>query len=208
MPSTFQGLLAELIKLATLPDDPIGQEFHDGDVVHLQRWLDSREANPIWHKITNGAPFNSGDAFLYVRHVLGLRRAAQKADRDNREISGLEHKQKRLASKALKRAHGERRRRIEQILQHPKFFDPFLSNRSDNKGSRKRTIFCRVLSDTVHDVCGKWLDAEVEVLCQIAFDYAGDVDARSARRPSTRKKRRKKPSLKSVSMRFLLLREL
>ena len=196
MPSTFQGLLAELIKRATLPDDPIGQEFHDGDVAHLQRWLDSREANPIWHKITNRAPFNSGDAFLFVRHVLGLRRAAQKADRHNRKISGLERKQKRLAFKALKRAHGERRRRIEQILQHPKFFDPFLSNRSDNKGSRKRTIFC----------CGKWLDAEVEVLCQIAFDYAGDVDARSARRPSTRKKEEKNPSLKSVSIRFLLLR--
>jgi hypothetical protein len=71
--------------------------------------------------------------------------------------------------------------------------DPERSVRSDEKGSRKRTLFCRMMSSLVHDSTGRWHDAEVQELCAIAFD-CGDVSVdmvRSARRKSTRRKRRR-----------------
>jgi hypothetical protein len=37
-------------------------------------------------------------------------------------------------------------------------------------GARKRTIFCRILSDIFHSVFDRWHDTEVAALCEIAFD--------------------------------------
>jgi hypothetical protein len=38
-------------------------------------------------------------------------------------------------------------------------------------GARKRTIFCRILSDIFHSNFDRWHDTEVAALCEIAFDY-------------------------------------
>jgi hypothetical protein len=200
MPPTFEKLLAELIKRATLPDDPIRQEFHDGDIAHLKRWLDYGGANKTWQKICKG-PFNSGDAFVFVMLVLRLRRAAEKVDVLNKGIAALEHEKKQIAPKVRKRAVRQLTNNeitpqqfaaLNQRLQSTKFFDPLLTVRSDNKGSRRRSLFCRMLSDNLHYSTGQWHDAEVALLCEIALD-CGDVTlevVRSARRESTRKRRR------------------
>jgi len=45
-----------------------------------------------------------------------------------------------------------------------------LSVRSDRGGSRKRTIYCRLLSRIFRRAFGRWHDAEVAALCGIAFD--------------------------------------
>jgi hypothetical protein len=171
----------------------------------MQRWLDSGEANKIWSKISGSGPFNSGDAFNFVRFVLFLRRGATQTDQANQKMPIVARERNRLAIKARK--HALRKlaneditpdqlaafeQAVEEMLRRSAAIsDPLFGNRSDNRGSRQRTIFCRALSDFLHDARGKWHDAEVEQLCQIAFDYGGDVDARSARRESTRKRNKR-----------------
>ena len=68
----------------------------------------------------------------------------------------------------------------------PAVIPPKALVRSDRDGARQRTIFIRVLSDVLHKTTGQPHDAEVEELCQIAFNSGEDVriDARSARRKS------------------------
>ena len=48
--------------------------------------------------------------------------------------------------------------------------------RSDENGSRKRTIFCRKLSNALHRLTGQWHDAEVEQLCGITFNCSAGVE--------------------------------
>lgn len=74
---------------------------------------------------------------------------------------------------------------------------PPLAVRSDDRGTRQRTIFCRLASMYVHADTGYWHDGQVAALCEIALDCK-DVTAdmvRSAReagrRDATRKRRRK-----------------
>jgi hypothetical protein len=100
--TTFEMLLAELIKRAATPDDPISSEFDDGDIAHLQRWFDSGRANAIWSNISKG-PFNSTDAFALISLVLELRRSAGKADVLNKSIAALVRDTRREGATARKR---------------------------------------------------------------------------------------------------------
>src|SRR5262245_65779790 len=103
-PTTFEKLLADLINRARSPDDPIRQEFHDGDIEHLERWLDYPPgANKIWDKIAEG-PFNSGDAFVFIITALQFRRGAEETDSINKEFPALQKTVKSLARRASKRA--------------------------------------------------------------------------------------------------------
>jgi len=74
---------------------------------------------------------------------------------------------------------------------------PPLAVRSDEHGTRRRTIFCRLASMYVHAGTGRWHDEEVAALCEMAFgskDITNDMvrSAREAgRRDVTRKLRRK-----------------
>ncbi len=168
-PRTFTGLLKELIRsleAAAKPgfahDPPWADSpyaFAD-DLAHLQRWVDSDEADKIWRAITGPQPFNSGDALAFVTYVLTVRQAAERVDVLNRKAA--------LAGLTIS--------------------DRLLSNRSDKDGSRRRTIFSRELSHHLRDLTGRWHDEEVGALCGIAL--GGEVDVRSARRESTRKRRR------------------
>ena len=140
-----------------------------------------------------------------MTYVLDLRRDAEEADALNKEMAALGRRVKHLAPKVRKRAirkltnneitglqYASLNQRIEGALRSTRVFDPLLSNRSDNKGARRRTIFCRELSAFFHDIDGKYHDAEVKELCEIAFN-CGDVTiemVRSARRESIRKRRR------------------
>ena len=81
-------------------------------------------------------------------------------------------------------------RRVEQALGRAQVLDPLLSVRSDENGTRQRTLFCRMLSHVLHDTI--WHDAKVATLCEIAFD-CNDITVemvRSARRKLPRKRRR------------------
>jgi hypothetical protein len=212
-PRPFDALLKDLIgllKARAIPgsawdppdaDNPIPQRFDDG-IAHLQRWLDYGEADKIWNEIAGAPPFNERDARDFVIFNLEARRAAEEADSANKKIPLVRRQLKRLAPKARKVAakrlaenkitleqFAERVGRAEQALQRPGLSDPVLSGRSDRDGARKRVIFCRILKGLVQDLTGQPHDRVVEALCHIAL--GGEVDARSARRPSTRKRHRR-----------------
>jgi hypothetical protein len=190
----FESVLTNFLKYAGPPDD---------DAAHLQRWITYGDADKTWEKIFG--PFNLGDAFDFVKVVLQFRRIAKEADPLNKEAGSAERETKYLAAKVRRRAIKALRlgkvspqqftalsSRIEEILKTPKPHDPLLSVRSDEGGTRQRTIFCRILSDLLHYSTGRWHDTEVQELCEIAFD-CDDVTidmVRSARRESTRKPRR------------------
>jgi hypothetical protein len=61
--------------------------------------------------------------------------------------------------------------------------DPLFVVRSDKNGGRKRTIFCRILSDTLRHN-GRWYDPRIAALCNIAFgcDDVTDEAVRAARK--------------------------
>ena len=200
----FQKLLSEMVSRANSQDDLAKRVYLDGDIAHVRRWLDDCRADEIWKSISK-EPFNFDDASIFVDCVLELRHSAEEADAINREVPALAARLKHVVAKVHKRAikkltngeispeqYGELDQRLKESLPSPKIRDPLLSNRSDNRGGRRRTLFCRVLSDLLHHATGKWHDAEVQALCEIAFGR-GDVTidmVRSARRESTRKKRR------------------
>jgi hypothetical protein len=175
-PATFGELLDTLINSA---------EFDDDDVAHLKRWRATHRPDELWRRIA--APFNAEEAEEFILLVLVLRRAAEKADRFNKERPELEQQIKRLAPKARRHIlrgladnkitheqYSALKQDVEKATIRSNFFDPFLSKRSDDKGSRQRTIFCRMLSDILYDTRSRWHDEEVATLCEIAFDY-GDV---------------------------------
>lgn len=203
----FENLLAEFIESEASHDDLAKQLFHDGDAAHLKRWLDYGGADKTWKKISK-EPFYYNGAFTHVMIVLRLRRIAEECDALNKTVGELERKSKRLAPKERKRfakmlinseiSPAQYAAWIEFIKDREhntrEFIDldPLLSVRSDKKRSRPRTLFMRMLSDGLHNTFGRWHDAEVAELCEIAFGCRGSVTARmarSARRSRPRKKR-------------------
>jgi hypothetical protein len=207
MPPPFKDLLAEFVRHAPAGDDLAKRLFRDGDEAHLKRWAADGRGPEIYEAIRGGKGFTVKSAFAHIMTTLQHRRLAEDMDALNRTIGGLERRRKRLVGKERKRARkmleksemspAEFAALAEQIKEHehPREFiglDPLLSARSDRNGSRKRTLFCRALSDLLHHATGKWHDAEVAALCEIAFgcrDVKIDM-VRSARRASTRKRRR------------------
>ena len=208
MPPTFKDLLAEFVRQAPTGDDRAKKLFRDGDVAHLKRWSEDSRGPAIYDALRSGKGLHCKSAFAHIMTVLELRRFAELLDALNRDIGVRERRMKRLAPKERKRARkmlensemspAEFATLMDQIkeFENPREFiglDPLLSARSSRKdGSRKRTLFCRTLSDVLHHATGRWHDAQVAALCEIALD-CDDVTVemvRSARREATRKRRR------------------
>ena len=201
----FENMLTEMIKHEASHDDLAKQLFQDGDAAHLKRWLDDGRADQIWRNLCKGPRgFEYARAAEFVMAGLRFRKIAEGIDAINKKSPTLERGLKRSAPKELKRfkrkldnseiplreyiAHIYR---IEASLQQTKIDYPHLSVRSDNRGSRRRTIFCRTLSGALYSATGRWHDSEVGVLCEIAF--GGDITiamVQSARRAIARKKTR------------------
>ena len=205
--TSFKATLAYTIKKAREGDELTLRFLRDGDAAHLQRWVDNCDVDTIWQAIRPG-PFNFEEAFNFMMINLRFRKLAESCDELNETIGSLQRRGKKLAPRERKRAakmlaHGEMSADefaaiLASVEDHGDArtsinLDPLLTVRSDENGTRKRTLFCRMLSSKLHDAKGRWHDAEVQALCQIAFD-CDDVTidmARSARRESTRRKRRR-----------------
>jgi hypothetical protein len=204
---SFRALLTEFVRHAKTGDDLARKLFREGDLTHLERWLKRDDAEEIYKKIHPGV-FNHKAAFTFIMTALRFRSLSEQCDDLNAIIGKLERQSKHLSGKERTRAaklfaagtmsSAELEALINQISEYGdarKFIDldPTLSVRADRRGSRKKTIFCRLHADLLHSFTGKWHDAEVAVLCEIAFD-SDDVTidmVRSARRESTRKRQRR-----------------
>ena len=215
IPPTFEKVLADLIKRATSPNDPIRQEFRDGDAAHLKRWLDYGGANKTWKKISKRQSILSNDPASFVRNVLGLRQLAATSDALTKAVAALQRVEKPTMLKDRKRLMKMRvnseisdddflagnmfldefwREIRSTVKSAKKSFPSMCLVRSDESGTRPRTIFLRCLSSVLFMYTGRWHDAEVAELCEIALgcdDVKIDM-VRSARRESTRKSRPRK----------------
>jgi hypothetical protein len=179
--------------------------FSETDIAHLKRWRDDVKADKIYKKIFDGK-FDSAYALVLITVTLQSRHLAERGDNIQAKWAALARKARKRAPQARKIARKELENseitpdtfksymlHINRLASMAKFLDldRVLTVRSDKKGSRRRTLFCRLLSNKIHSISGQWHDTEVAELCEIAFD-CGDVTdemVRAARRDFTRKKR-------------------
>jgi hypothetical protein len=195
----FEKLLADLLELGSLGGDT-------ADIKHLKRWREDGRADEIWRKLCKGPKgFDDARAAEFVMIVLKYRQIAEVADPLNKESLALARKGKRVAAEEFQRikrmfdkseislgeylAHIYRIYRSEPARRRNP--GPLLSVRSNKNGTRRRTIFIRMLSEVLHNATGRWHDEEVGALCEIAFKPNKDIEietVRSVRRDFARQK--------------------
>jgi hypothetical protein len=176
--------------------------FKPGDAEHLRRWLADKRAPTIFAKLTKRHKLTQKGIVQHIKSVLDYRQLAEETDRLNATFAELKKDGPRLAKKERRRATkvfadgGVPQGALDDYLDYvdemasrpSKGLDPLFAVRSDRAGSRKRTIFCRILSDLIHFYLGRWHDAEVAALCEIAFDCDVTIetvkDARKGMRSS------------------------
>jgi hypothetical protein len=158
----------------------------------LLRWVDDGRANEVWETIRAYSEQHKGamapDASIsLVQIILSVKKMAVLEDEIIREKdierwrSWLVKTTKTVPIELLfpfLELVVERHRPIHTFVTSPRRV------RSDKKGSRARTLFIRTVSAAVRDLTGRWLDKQVAVIAQIAFDVE-DIDietVRSARR--------------------------
>jgi hypothetical protein len=181
MTSPFETMLVQAAKLAAAGDDVARRAFRRGDAAHLRRWAEDGRFAEICNKIFGGK-FDYRAVFLLIMTVLDLRRLAESSDAFATAFALIERAQKKRLPKDIK--DGLRALADEQITpeefatyrdqmkeaatEQKRGLNPLL--RAREKATRKRVIFCRVLSAGLHNASGRWHDAEVAALCEIAFD--------------------------------------
>jgi hypothetical protein len=184
--SPFLDALRTGLKLAE-STDAAKFGFKPGDADHLKRWLNDRLAAAIFAKLTKGKAITQRRVVDHIYAVLAARQLAEETDKLNATFAGLKRKGPRLAAKERRNAmrqfaDGDVSQKalnaylayIDEVeARSAGNLDPLFTVRSDRDGSRKRTIFCRILSDIFHIGFGRWHDAEVAALCDIAFDCSG-----------------------------------
>jgi hypothetical protein len=179
----FLDALREGLKCAESINPKVPGFFKPGDAEHLRRWLNDTRAATIFDKLSKGKKITQRRIVNHILSVLSARGLAEDFDRLNATFAELKREGPRLAKKECRHrmkqfADGDLSQEaldaylafIDHVVALPPTLDPPQVVRSDRDGSRKRTIFCRILSDTFHSAFGRWHDAEVAALCGIAFD--------------------------------------
>jgi hypothetical protein len=193
--SPFEQVLSEVASDAA---------FDKHDSAHLKRWLEDWRAAVIWQALHPGA-FESHRAWSFIMTMLSLRQLAEQLDQANERVSEA----KRARRKAARRDATKRLAELRTELSAQGFFlahvrdgaldsvetlEPVLADRE--RGTRRRTLFCRLTSFYVRAETRRWHDEQVGALCEIAFnckDITTDKvrHAREAgRRDATRKRGR------------------
>jgi hypothetical protein len=194
MDSPFQIMLAQLAKLAAADDDFAKRVFRRGEVAHLKRWAKDPRAGEIYDKVFDGK-FDYTAAFRFIDATLTLRRLAEFEAFTSEAFALIDRAQKRRLPKDIREGHkapadgqitpeefATYREEMTSTRGKPKRKHLWLETRE--KPTRKKMIFCRALSLGLHRATGRWHDAEVAALCEIAFglrDVSTDV-VRGARK--------------------------
>jgi hypothetical protein len=190
--SSFKDTVTDVLK---------GNPLSEGERNFLIRLHDDDRADEIWQELHSGA-FDSLRAHSFIIEILALRQLAEHFDQVNKKVSAANRARKKAgAGEAIKRLTELSTQgfviRSEGALLGLETLEPFLAVRSDKRGTRRRTIFCRFASTLLRSDT-RWHDKEVAALCEIAFNCEGDVtvdmvrSAREAgRREATRKRKRK-----------------
>jgi hypothetical protein len=180
----FLNALRTGLQLAESDNPKVPGFFKPGDAEHLRRWLSDGRAVAIFDKLSKGKEITQRRIVNLILTVLAARQIAEATDKLNATFAELKRTGPRFAKKerrhAMKQfADGDASQEalaaylahIDEAAKSGCNLDPLFIVRSDRAGSRKRTIFCRILSEIFHGGGrGRWHDAEVAALCEIAFD--------------------------------------
>jgi hypothetical protein len=177
---------------------------------HLQRWINDDRAEQIWEKIQSAA--RSNDLWLppgtLITEILGARRVAiairhrGKLRQRYRNAAG---EMERVA-KFLRKPHPygmpsyPRSSELARMLDDAASYFRKVVEPSRNvpgvlkfsRQARSHTIFMSSVSNYLKGITGRWLDKEVGVLTEIAFDLPDHIDPEEVRGARRQRPGRKK----------------
>ena len=179
--------------------------FRKGDSAHLKRWLDDWRANQIWQTLHPGS-FDSERAHSFIIVILVYRQLAEQLDQTNERVSAPKRARRKAARRDITKRIAELRAELAaqdivlvgvrdgalDAVETPEFRFAVRE-----RSTRRRTLFCRLVSDYIHASTGQWHDAQVAALCEIALDCEVITTemvrhAREAGRRDIRRKHRRK----------------
>jgi hypothetical protein len=172
---------------------------HEDDRALLKRWLDRDRKGTVWSAIRARAEQHEGpigvDAPIYfIIFILEMKKAAEQESKANADIAVMAAKIKKLKTEFTSKIGRDAKRvpfekRAEFLKRAGKRLEGYPSAvispprvRSDKKGSRARTYFIREVSGYVHDVTGRWLDEQVGVITEIAFNTSEIISGDTVRK--------------------------
>jgi hypothetical protein len=183
---------AVLVKYQSSPHPVDGSlpRLSSTDLAHLKRWANDERADEVWKTIDSTAKERGGvlPARVFIQEVLGARDIATSINhrRNNREryrmyAARMEEiarvLRKRLPNHLLLMPTGEELAgRLDEAART--YRDYVAVARNEVRGmkwtreSKPPQVFMNVLSNDLKGISGKWLDYEVAVLTEIAFDIA------------------------------------
>ena len=191
MPNSFR---AALTTYATTPDST-GTLPHltKADRKHLKRWADDDRADQNWESIKSATrqhwlmlPDGFFEWFL-IQEILGQRRLAESIGsfRKQRDVYRKYAADLQEAANLLREKppdgiqRDELARKLADVAEQ---YQTFIAISWDNPGvvrwtrkSKPSDIFISSLSNILKDLAGRWLDPQVAVLAQIAFNDP-DID--------------------------------
>jgi hypothetical protein len=165
---------------------------------HLDRWLDDPIAEGVWRKISKLA--HNLEAEELIRQVIRARSRAAGFKPTLNQYAGIRewtlhsHRQQIKAALASKLPLHEIAKVLEIAAAEFLTIDEFYSSRlegavrrKDQNSSLMRHAFYLQVGSFLHQQCGRWMDAEVATLADIAFHGTENtiVQIRAARLPTT-----------------------
>jgi hypothetical protein len=171
----------------------------------LKRWLEDGRATETWEAWSPGN-FSDLPARSFITTILLIRERAELWDHSNKNRIGLERRLKARAAKECRHlarmltkeelSPQEYKARVASVKERMATggLDKWHTVRSDKNGTRRRTLFCRLLSNAFRHAKSHWYDTQVAALCEIALsckDVTADM-VRSAREAGRRDAKRSK----------------
>jgi hypothetical protein len=183
------------------------------DRAHLQRWADDDRAEEVWHKIERAAQNNKLrlPAKYFIAEILAARRVAMAIGHRGKwreHFLNAADEMKRIA-KFLRKPHPHRMppyprgtKLAEMLDDAANYFRKQVEPSRNLPGilkfsrqSKAHTVFMSMVGNDLKEITGLWLDEEVGVLTEIAFDSPDIIDAEAARwarrQPAPRRTARK-----------------
>jgi hypothetical protein len=187
---SFNAVLREYKKCPDLGSD---------DRAHLQRWINDDRAEQVWDKIQSAA--RSNDLWFppgtFITETLGARRfaiAIRHRGKLRKRFRNAAGEMERVA-KFLRKPHpygmpsyprsSELARMLDDAASYfRKVVEPSRNVPGVLKFSRQvqpHMIFMSSVSNYLKGITGRWLDKEVGVLAEIAFDLPDHIDPEAVR---------------------------
>ena len=189
MAKSFKAVLAEYPRTPH-PVDGSLPCLSPTDLAHLKRWADDDRADEVWNVI-NCAVRSGGRLLperLFIQDILGTRHIATSINhrRNNRERYRKYAAQMEYIARVLRMRQPnqfpliptgeELAGRLEEAA---RIYRNYVAvARNEDRGmkwtrqSKPPQVFISLLSNDLKSISGKWLDDEVAVLTEIAFDVS------------------------------------